>query len=357
MLNLVVGKPGSGKSYYMVRRLYCDYILTQAQVEPVNRRHIYTNLPLNLVEFNKTLSLDGIKNYDSFEYVHFLEKEFFGTDKFCWWEQFPTGALIIIDEVQYYLSAREGNDKASNEYLKRWEEYVSTHRHRQQDLFFLTQHPDNIQKSVLNMAEGCYHIINIKSKVIPYLGIPIADIDQVRQSFGSNAQYALVKYGIYIGRAFKAESTSSLLLENKYFRLYQSHFSGDSDRPKLNLSRFGAVLWFLRRHLWHLALKGVLCYVVIMGLFRLVVCLPAVILSKSGMKQPTKKINVVEKSDVPAVQSPIKISSQKKIILRTPNYRIFEDGTKEFINTGSVPVADKLQPVGTGSGAASSGID
>lgn len=334
-LNLVVGKPGSGKSYYMVRRLYNDFIMTFAQSTD-GRRSIYTNLPLNLIEINKQLKLDGITNYDVFDYVYFLDDNFFDVANRCrWWEKFPVGALIIIDEVQYYLSSQEGKDKVTEEYLKEFTNYISTHRHYQHDLFFLTQHPDNIQKSVLNMAEGCYQIQNIKGKVIPYLGIPIVDIDEVRRAFGNEAQWALVIFGLYVGRAFKKESTFSLLLESKYFRLYSSHFSGDSDRPKLNLSRCGAIIWFLKRHLWHLALKGAFLYVVVVGLYSLVVGLPGVILSKSGLKRIEKKsseIKVAKKLDIKEEIKPKKIEVEIKPILETPLYIIYSDGSKKFIN-------------------------
>ena len=125
------------------------------------------------------------------------------------------------------------------------------------------------------MAADAYHVINIKGRVLPFLGIPFADIDVVKEAFGYNQQYANILYGNYIGRAFKPESTLHILLKSEIYNLYKSHNnSAASDRPSLNFSRFGAVCWFLRRHLWHLIIKAAVVYFIFYTCWQVICKMP-----------------------------------------------------------------------------------
>lgn len=355
MLNLIVGKPGAGKSYYMVRRLYNDYILDIARgiVNDGNVvRRIYTNIPLDLVSINKQLHLDGFASVDCSKFITELDAEFFGSSgSVCeWWEKFDNGSLIVIDEVQYYLGTRQG--KENEDYLKHWEEYISTHRHRQQDLFLLTQHPDNVQKSVLNMAEGCFHIINIKSKVIPYLQIPIADIDTVREAWGSSQQWIQVRYGIYIGRAFKQESVQPVLLEPKYYRLYHSHFTGSSDRPSLKLNKFTSLLWFAKRHFWHLGLKAVCVYLVVSMLYSLLTGLPSAVLQRAGLKkQNSSAVTIKDKGETKNQPITLPENQIDEIVIYNPSYVVYRSGS--VVRLGEVKNGKKLVAVDVVSRSAS----
>ena len=281
-LSVIFGKPGAGKSYYAVLRIaeyledFCRSELKEGVEHP---RKIYTNLPLNLNALDDYVSEKIGKNVSASKYVHLLNEDFFvekGSSgvikKKDWWDIIPNGALIVIDEVQHYLSSSKDEGGA---YLKDFQLYISTHRHRQHDLIFLTQHTDNINKVCLNMAADAYHVINIKGRVLPFLGIPFADIDVVKEAFGYKQQYANILYGNYVGRAFKPESTLHILLNPKIYGLYKSHNTSEaSDRPSLHLSRLGAIFWFLRRHLWHLIIKAAVLFFCVYTMWQVICKLP-----------------------------------------------------------------------------------
>lgn len=326
MLNLIVGKPGAGKSYYLVYRLYkdiCDIVDNYIKTGDITRQ-IYSNVPLNKENILEQLKKDGYRVFN-LDFIHIVSDDFFSG---FWWDQFPDGSLIVVDEVQFYLSNHIGKDKEGELYLQRFEEWVSTHRHKQQDIYFLTQHPDNVQKSVLNMAEGCYQIQNIKNKVIPYLGIPMADLDVVREAFGSRQQWIHIIFGLYVGRAFKKESVQPLLLEQKYFQMYRSHFKGESDRPAAKRSRTGAVVWFVRRHFWHLSLKALCVYFGCWMLIRLITVVPLTIL-KTSKKSPSPIVETTN-NQILAQEYPISNNQEGQfdIVAITPDYIILSNGMK-----------------------------
>ncbi|MDO4628577.1 MAG: zonular occludens toxin domain-containing protein [Planctomycetia bacterium] len=295
-LNLIIGKPGSGKSYYAVSRL-SEYILDFARKEKrtgkMHNREIYTNLVLNYEEIQKFVNREVGQGVEVEKYFHFLDQEFFSAtseETGFWWDNFPEGALIVIDEVHEYVPAKGIGSKNG---LEVFTVYISQHRHKGQDLFFITQHTDTIHKNILCMAEGAYHIVNVKSRVIPWLGIPFSDIDVVKEAFGIKSQVANIIFGNYLGKSFKRESTSTFVLRPEIFALYNSHMRGSvqSDRPSLDLSPLGAIIWFLRRHLMQLTFKAILVVGVCYSVYYVLASAPEELsknLSKNLVK-PTEK--------------------------------------------------------------------
>ena len=349
-LSVIFGKPGAGKSYFAVLKItqyledFCRYELTNGTE---HERKIYTNLPMKDDAINEYISDRLGHNVEASKYIKTLDEDFFveksasgQIKKIDWWEKIPNGALIIIDEVQHYLSSSKDEGGA---YLKDFQLYISTHRHRQHDLIFLTQHTDNINKVCLNMAADAYHVINIKGRVLPFLGIPFADIDVVKEAFGYNQQYANILYGNYIGRAFKAESTLHILLKPEIYGLYRSHNTDEaSDRPSLKMSKIGAILWFLRRHFWHLLLKAVVVWL-IFHLTWQVICKMPLHLSNTLQKQmqgetlsSSKTAKLPQNSrgsrrsaptDAPAaadLPEKVKKSEPPKIQIITPDYFVVD---------------------------------
>ncbi|MBQ6615417.1 MAG: hypothetical protein IJH67_03515 [Thermoguttaceae bacterium] len=358
-LSVIFGKPGAGKSYFAVLKIseYLeDFCRSELQTGLEHERKIYTNLPLQLDEIDDYISDRLGKAVKASKYIFLLDDDFFVEKnvsgklaKIDWWEKIPEGALIVIDEVQHYLSSSKDEGGA---YLKDFQLYISTHRHRRHDLIFLTQHTDNINKVCLNMAADAYHVINIKGRVLPFFGIPFADIDVVKQAWGFDQQYANILYGNYLGRAFKAESTLHILLKPEIYKLYKSHFSSESsDRPSLHLSKFGAVMWFLRRHLWHLLFKGVLVWLVLHLTWNVICKLPLTLSNKlqeelkiespaPAVKRPTVA-KLSENQSVPARSAPKDSTSaatspevkkeptQPKVEILTPDYVII-NGRRYF---------------------------
>lgn len=285
MLNIIQGKPGSGKSYFAVKKIID---LLQNLVEDEKRsgkmsvRRVYTNINLNLSEIDTYIENITFSGISASKYVEIIDNSFFweigqdGTNQLCdWWEKFSDGAFIVIDEVQYYL-ASNSNDKKSEGYNKKFELYISTHRHKAQDIIFITQHQDNILRSCLSMSEGTYIITNYKNFILPWLGIPFSDFDVVRRAWGSDHQLANVQYGLFVGRAFHKQSSEVLLLEDSIFKLYKSHNDNISeDRPNLNLGRFSSLFWLFRRHALQLSIKFILVFFFILALFSVFRSVPA----------------------------------------------------------------------------------
>lgn len=277
MLNIIQGKPGSGKSYFAVKKIV-DLLINLVEDEKRSGtqsvRRVYTNIKLNLIEIDsyvENVTFSGIK---ASKYIQIIDNSFFwvvgsdGVNVLCdWWEKFSDGAFIVIDEVQYYL-ASNSTDKKSEGYNKKFELYISTHRHKAQDIIFITQHQDNILRSCLSMSEGTWIITNYKNFILPWLGIPLSDFDVVRRAWGSDHQFANVQYGLFVGRAFHKQSSEVLLLEDSIFKLYKSHNDNISeDRPNLKLGRFSSLFWLFRRHALQLSFKFILVFVFIFALF------------------------------------------------------------------------------------------
>ncbi|MDR2757579.1 MAG: hypothetical protein LBC20_17965 [Planctomycetaceae bacterium] len=72
--------------------------------------------------------------------------------------------------------------------------FLSTHRHGQQELYFLTQHIDQFVNQILGIADTLLEIVNVKSLHLPFpLSIPMSDIDELKRAFGVKTQYYLTK--------------------------------------------------------------------------------------------------------------------------------------------------------------------
>lgn len=262
-LNLIIGKPGSGKSYFAVSKIaenLCDFARYEKAHCESAEGGFWTNLRLNLEECNKYVKSNTGIDFDSEKYLHCLEDSFFyaddGTTPREWWLDIPIKQTVVVDEVHQYIPA---HGTGSKEFMERLTKYMSQHRHYQHEIWMITQHTDAIHKNVLCMAEGAYHITNVKTRVIPFLGIPFADIDVVKEAWGIKQQIANITYGNYVGRSFKKESLTSMILKPEIYRLYVSHMhikDAQGDSASLHLSRFGSIVWFLRRHFLQLGFKA-----------------------------------------------------------------------------------------------------
>ena len=374
MLTLIFGKPGSGKSYYAVERIAQQLVdFVEAELRDGSQpRRVYTNLILNLDALSEYVSARVAQRVDVADYIVSLDEAFFlGPTKrghYPWWEQFEEGAYIVIDEVHHYLGADADRDERA--YLNAWRNYISTHRHRKHDLTLITQHTDNIQRSVLCMAENAYHVVNIKSKVIPFLGIPFADLDVVKEAFGIKHQYIQILYGCYVGRVFRHESVFRELLKPEIFALYQSHTLTEAggeitDRPSLHLSRLGSLWWLFRRHAFQLGLKAAGVYIVVTVLISAFTALPGAIADgfTHGIgTTAAESSDAVEKQQAPVVEQhnqagaavpdvPHPVVQDERILVITPNAIITDRGRRvvgDVVIQGGVP--QKLKGIDVQSG-------
>lgn len=319
MLNIIQGKPGSGKSYLAVKKivdLLINLVEDEKRTGRESVRRVYTNIQLNLTEINTYIENVTFSGIPASKYISLIDNKFFwevapdGVNQLSeWWEKFPDGAFIVIDEVQYYL-ASNSNDKKAEGYNKNFELYISTHRHKAQDIIFITQHQDNILRSCLSMSEGTYIVTNYKNFILPWLGIPVSDFDVVRHAWGNDSQAANVQYGLFVGRAFHKQSSEILVLDDSIFKLYKSHNNNiDSDRPNLNLSKLGSLFWLFRRHALQLSIKLIFVFVFVVLILSLFRTVPAAFgkLFGGGKKIEQKLDNVTKSPVIQPVSEPIVI--------------------------------------------------
>lgn len=148
-LRAIHGKPGSGKSCYCVSLIVkqlADWVRYDLDHDEPYERVLYTNIPLHIDKINEHLSKElCIKDVDVSEHIEVLDDTFFrdgSGDYREWWNDFPEGAFIIIDEVHHYLPASVKRKKGGQDYADKFTNYVSMHRHKQHDIILLSQHVD-----------------------------------------------------------------------------------------------------------------------------------------------------------------------------------------------------------------------
>jgi len=330
-LSIIVGKPGSGKSYYCVENLAKqveDWVRYELAEGHPFERLLLTNIPVKVDALNEYLSDKIGEPVDASHYVKILTDADFGAptenpnwtkkeDRFLyWWDTFPDKSLIVIDEVHHYLGEEQEMKWTSEaqDYNTSFRNWLSTHRHKGQDVIFLTQHTDNIATSVLRLAEKCYEITNAKSQSLPFpLSIPLSDVDVVREAWGYETQLFRVSVGLYRGRAIRYDGdVTTHVMSQKVFRLYKSHTLSDvsSDRPSLNLGKVGSLFWFARQHGFHLSVKAVFLVFGGWAAMRFLFALPLILsaafapgepdATKSSAGHNVSKMNTAEGGDIPA---------------------------------------------------------
>ncbi|MGL4941804.1 MAG: zonular occludens toxin domain-containing protein [Thermoguttaceae bacterium] len=267
MLTIVVGKPGTGKSYHVVAGLV-DFFCDCARYEKANagkefERVVFSNLHLDVDALNDlVVRRTGIRDADVSHYYRFLDPAFFVTPD--WWKTFPEGSHVVVDEVHKYLTAATYVEGVRGFSVVDLVDWLSTHRHQRQDITLITQHTDNFERAILTIADTLWEVVNIKNKSLPFpLSIPIADLDVVRGAWGLSTQFYQVNVGTYRGRSVRWTGTTTRHVQlSDVYAVYTSHTmtSQSNDRPDLKLGRIGSIIWFLRKHIFHLIIKGTVAY-------------------------------------------------------------------------------------------------
>lgn len=337
-VRVIHGKPGSGKTCYCVSLLmkeFSDWIAYEKRTGEFFPRELYTNIPLNIEAINSYLSKHLlIKELDISRYIHSLDTDFFINpfpeneyfpdkkhgdkeyselsefEKTFWWFRFPSKALIVIDEVHHYLpSGRVTGDDLRGQ--KEFMNYISTHRHREQDLILLTQHVANISYEIKKQIEVINEVVNIKNTKLGFFPftLPMSDVDVVREAFGIPQQLAHIKRGVCeASRVLYDKDPEIFILTKEYFNLYQSHTMSTEalDRPSLNLSRLGSLFWLFKRHAFRLGFwSGVTIAVVWCG-FSLFYSFPSLLINSLGGNE--KKLEQTQVSGSP-LTTPIPLNS------------------------------------------------
>jgi hypothetical protein len=302
MLTIIAGKPGSGKTYHMMSLLtdqLTDWVRYENKHGQPFDSTVWTNIVINQEGINETISKRIGKTVDVSPYINFCDESFFH-DENCvyWWSKFPSKSLIIIDEVHQYIgkSIDYGSLNVETELVN----FLSTHRHGQQELYFLTQHIDQFAGLILGIADTLLEIVNVKSLHIPFpISIPMSDVDELKRAFGVKTQYYQANVGNFRGKAVRWNgATSRHLMSTEIYRVYKSHTKSDesSDRPSLDMSPIEGLIWFARRHAWHLvpkAVVGVSLPFVGMALLEMIpALLTAATVSKPHIDSPSKSSSV-----------------------------------------------------------------
>jgi len=205
-LRAIHGKPGSGKSCFctsLIVKQLGDWVRYEREQGERYARTFYTNIPLHIEAINDYLSKElCLKEVDVTDYIEVLDDTFFRTEdgKYReWWNDFPEGAFIVIDEVHHYLPASIKRKKDGGiDYVDKFTNYVSMHRHRQHDIILLSQHIDNVTVEVKKQIDTVYEVLNVKNRKIGIwpLQVPMSDVDAVREAWGFPVQLAHIRRGI-----------------------------------------------------------------------------------------------------------------------------------------------------------------
>jgi hypothetical protein len=206
MLRIIAGKPGTGKTYHMMSLLtdqLTDWVRYENKHGQPFDSSVQTNIVIHIDGLNETVSRRIGKEVDVSKYINFLDAKFF-KDENCvyWWQKFPSKSLIVIDEVHQYLGRTV--DFGSLDIETELINFLSTHRHGQQELFFLTQHIDQFANSILGVADTLLEIVNVKSLHLPFpISIPMSDVDELKRAFWIKTQYYQANVGNFRGKAVK----------------------------------------------------------------------------------------------------------------------------------------------------------
>ena len=296
------GKPGSGKSCYCVSLIVkqlADWVRYDLDHPEPFGRVLCTNIPLNIDAINEHLEKElCLKDVDVSEHVEILDDTFFrttGGEYREWWQDFPEGAFIVIDEVHHYLPASVKRKKGGQDYADKFTNYVSMHRHRQHDIILLSQHIDNVSTEVKKQIDTVYEVLNVKNRIVgvfPFT-VPMADVDVVREAWGFPVQMAHIRRGICESRrVIYDKGYQVFILTPTLFALYRSHTKSDEalDRPSLKLGKVGSLVWFARRHFLRFMFWGCVAIGVLMACRNMFTKLPSALVDGmlAGTKTETK---------------------------------------------------------------------
>lgn len=155
-INIIVGRPGSGKSYESV-----VYHVIPAIKQG---RKVVTNLPLNVDHFKQVFG-DEVQDLidiraDSFEKHSGVLRPFSKPEHFTdedWVNEKGQGPLFVIDEC-HFIYPTTGRGKQAHEDLLDCLAYFSTHRHMGHDIVLMTQSLGKINKDLRDMIEVQYAV-------------------------------------------------------------------------------------------------------------------------------------------------------------------------------------------------------
>lgn len=194
MIIVFEGTPGSGKTYDAVRKLIQNLRIG---------RQVYTNIDgLDQDEAKEAIKAVADIGDDQLKFrLHYLRPE--QVKEF--WRHCPEGSLIIIDEAHKYFNTRDWSSATNRECA----DWASTHRHAGNDVVFITQDIEKIDKHLRTLVEWTY-----RYRKINFIGSLIKN------------SYLVYSY-VGDGDGKPITRPSSRAYEKKIFACYSSYITKD----------------------------------------------------------------------------------------------------------------------------------
>jgi zona occludens toxin len=191
MINILIGTPGSGKSYESV----AFHLLTELQ----RGRKVITNLtvyPDKISEFDPSIDISLLVILVPTKEI---PRPFSKIDHYSDPWRHPvdgSGPFYIIDECHFSLPR--------NETPREIEEWFSMHRHESADVLLITQSYGKVSKAVIDIVQICYRV-------------------RKNTALGSSSSYVRK---VFDGVRGEQVNMSVRRYDKKYFPLYKSNTRG-----------------------------------------------------------------------------------------------------------------------------------
>lgn len=201
MINAIIGRPRSGKSYEAVR-----YHIFPALEEG---RMVVTNIPLDVEYFVRLLGeeVEDLIELIDFKFDNYGEKmsaRFFSQaehyTRFEWRNNDGVGPLFVVDEAHLVL----GRDAP-----KAVLEYYSMHGHYGVDILLMSQSHGKIHRDIKDMIEVCWRTIKM-------------------DAYGDQDHYIKKTYHGIATRTADYIHEEERSYDAKYFPMYKSHTQSDT---------------------------------------------------------------------------------------------------------------------------------
>lgn len=264
---MTLGAPGCGKSYSRCARFLVDYWLKEKNGIhysnfPVNRERVAAAVAkkdsgqefevlVNRIQVIPEAVLKTWMSGESGPWEYFADKEL-------------DGAHIAIDECHQYIRRQGG--RGYIDVIKKWEDWLSTIRHKACTVEFLTQDPHKVAKCIEIHSSVRLQLVNSEDRRDPWFGVLLGDWYELRAGFVTR-EYETVIWEVeerrLLGR-WKPQETRRFRLDPYYFQFYDSFNVASHDGSKgakaperefQKRSRLGLLWWFCTRSWFRVALR------------------------------------------------------------------------------------------------------
>ncbi len=192
MIAGVTGTPGSGKSYYCVRKITDELLKGKMVVTNVPMRSDWSRLLANRNPLCRLLAFLGMRRWQRARIARFEDRcaVVRTLDELMEWQlgcqvcgapadgrcehRIKEGrGVAVVDEAHEWLNARMWDEDKT--LRSRYVNWFSTHRHNGWDVYLVSQHLDSLDKQVRDRIE--YHVTLRNLRRAKLMGIPISPVN------------------------------------------------------------------------------------------------------------------------------------------------------------------------------------